>query len=96
MTMTKKTKTPKDIFTPGEQVFVRTVTNYYTGRVNTKTPLYVELDDAAWIACTKRFADSMKTGEFDEVEPYPSGVCVFLGAIVDVCRFPHKLPRDQK
>lgn len=82
----------------GGCVFIRTVTNYYTGRIVLLTKDEVVLEDVAWIAWTKRFADSMKTGEFDEVEPYPDGMLVSVGrgAIVDVCEWTKDLPRKQQ
>ena len=41
--------------------------------------------DAAWIADTGRFADSLKTCEFSEVEPFPQGREVIVGrsAVID-------------
>lgn len=79
----------------GCKVFIRTVTNYYTGRIVLLTKDEVVLDDCAWIAWTKRFSESMSHGEFDEIEPYPDGVLVSVGrgAIVDACAWSHALPR---
>jgi hypothetical protein len=84
----------------GKNVLVRTVTHYYTGRlagqVDGAHASWLHLEDAAWIADTGRFSDALRTGQLNEVEPYP-GVCyVAVGAIVDVCHWPHDLPRTQK
>jgi hypothetical protein len=80
----------------GNQVFIRAVTNYYTGRIVEITEGEILLVDAAWIADTGRFSDALKTGNLNEVEPYPNLVAVGRGAIVDVTHWPHELPRVQK
>jgi hypothetical protein len=82
----------------GDAVFIRTVTNYYTGKIVEVLPFggYL-LTDAAWIADTGRFAALFQTGRPSEVEPYPDniGVEVRGGAILDVCAWDHPLPRSQ-
>jgi len=82
----------------GEKVFIRTVTNYFTGRVVATDEKFVALDDCAWIGSTGRFATAMATGVLDEIEPYPDGdtVLVSLGAIIDIAPWNHDLPRTQK
>jgi len=96
---TKKSPTIKRANNVGSAVFIRTVTYHYTGRVVRETDTEIELDDAAWIADSGRFCQALITGQFSEVEPYPSGmtVSVLKGAIVDIVRnWPHPLPRDVK
>lgn len=83
-------------FQIGKSYLIRTVTMHYTGRVRTVTDSDVVLDDAAWIADTGRYSDSLKNGQLSEVEPYPSSVCVSREAIVDFCEWTHELPRVQK
>lgn len=82
----------------GKHVFVRTVTNYYTGRLNEPEPGsgFLSLGDAAWIADTGRFADALAKGTLNEIEPYPEGVLVAIGSIVDICEWGHDLPRKQR
>lgn len=80
----------------GDKVFVRSVTNFYTGEIVKISKSWIELRDAAWIADTGRFSDALKNGTLNEVEPYPSGVVLSRGAIVDVSPWLHNLPRDQK
>jgi hypothetical protein len=82
----------------GNTVFCRTVTHYYTGRIVAVTRDEIVLADAAWIADSGRFADAMRTGELNEIEPYPDATRVSLmrGAGCDVCDWPHPLPRTQK
>lgn len=81
----------------GENYMIRTVTMILTGRLVAITPMELVLMEAAWIAETNRFADSVKTGEFAEVEPFPDDrrVIVGRGAIVDAVTIP-TLPREQK
>jgi len=82
----------------GNNVFIRAVTFYYTGAVVGLTKDEVILSSAAWIAATGRYADMLKSGAPDEIEPYPDGVFVSVGrgAIVDACDWRHALPRVQK
>jgi hypothetical protein len=82
----------------GEQVLIRTVTMIQTGRIVSIGRDWIELCDAAWIADTKRFADTLAKGELNEVEPVPgAGKCVVgRGAIIDMFDWPHALPRKQQ
>ena len=96
MTRTKATK--KKSTNPirvGNAVFIRTVTHYYTGRIVAIEKDVIVLADAAWVADTKRFSETIATGALNEVEVYPSNVSVAVGrgAIVDVCDWLHALPR---
>ena len=92
----KVTKARKAILALGEKVFIRTVTHYYTGRVIRVSKDEIELESAAWIADTKRFADTLRLGELSEVEPYPDRVLIGRGAVVDICTWLHDLPTEQK
>jgi hypothetical protein len=82
----------------GTKLFIRTVTAHFTGRVTRVSEEEVELEEAAWIADDGRFADAMKTGEFNEVEPYPDDMLVrlFRSTFLDQVVWPHQLPRVQK
>ena len=93
---TKKTSV-KGLLCKGMKVFIRTVTHYYTGSIKEITPLWIILENAAWIADTARFATALKTGQLNEVEPYPDGpVYVAIGGVIDVCEWKYELPREQK
>lgn len=83
-------------FRVGEKYLIRTVTMHYTGRVVNVTDTDVLLEDAAWIADTGRYADSLSDGTLGEVEPYPNQVAVSRGAIVDFAIWQHELPRRQQ
>ncbi len=81
----------------GKSVFIRTVTNYYTGRIAANPPKgFVLLEEAAWIADTGRFSAALKSGTLSEIEPFPGAVAVSLGAIVDISPWDHELPRAVK
>lgn len=93
----RKSAPKKTVLATGAAVFVRTVTNYYTGTVVGVDKTWLRLKDAAWVADTGRFSVALAKGELSEIEPYPDGeVLVALGAIVDVCPWQHKLPRETK
>ena len=85
-------------FKEGEKVFIRCVTHYYTGRVQCVTDSDVVLTDAAWIADTHQFSKALLEGFGDgaEIEPYPNGVKVCRGAMVDHCPWDHDLPKEQR
>lgn len=91
----KKTKVD-GVWQTGKAYFVRTVTNYFTGRLVTVTPQELLFADAAWVADTGRFADALKSGTLGEVEPYPGEVIVGRGALVDACLWDSDLPRAQR
>ena len=84
------------ILAKGNQVIIRTVTMIQTGRIVRVTKSTIELEDAAWIADTGRWSHALRTGQLNEVEPFPSGCGVSRGAIVDFAPWPHPLPRDVK
>ena len=80
----------------GESVFIRTVTHAWTGRLDLMDDKTLVLSTAAWIADTGRFADAMATGLLSEIEPVPGDVYVSRGALVDVQKWTHPLPTEQK
>ena len=79
----------------GNNVLVRTVTMIYTGELFKETKNELCLAHAAWIADTGRWADNLKSCEFNEVEPYLNDVIINKGAILDVTMI-ETLPREQK
>lgn len=82
----------------GKNYFIRTVTMNFTGCLVAVHEHELVFKDVAWIADTKRFADSMKTGEFEEVEPYPDDKSVIIGrgALIDAHIVDWALPRKQQ
>ena len=80
----------------GKIYLIRTVTMIQTGRLVAVGDKELVLEDAAWIADTGRFADALKTGKFNEVEPFPDGkVIVGRGAVIDAVEIT-MAPREQK
>ena len=74
----------------------RTVTMIQTGRLVEVYDQELLLEEAAWIADTGRFSESLKSLDFNEVEPFPDGhVGVGRGSIVDFCEIAHTI-RDLK
>ena len=76
---------------PGQCYFVRTITDYWIGRLVEVGPLHVTLENAAWIASTGRLSDFVKNGKADnmEVEPVGTIMCSLSGSAV--LPWPHKL-----
>ncbi len=96
--MTTKKTTIRNPLYVGNTVFIRTVTHYYTGKVEAVSKTEVLLSSCAWIADTGRFSDALDKGQFNEVEPYPAGAIVSIerGGMVDTSDFKHALPTVQK
>lgn len=83
-------------FVTGKSYFIRTATYHCTGRLIAIYPNELELEDAAFIADSGRFHDALKTGQFDEVEPFVENLIVSRSGIIDATPWTHELPRDQK
>lgn len=80
----------------GKCYLIRTVTMIQTGRLVKVTEKELVLEDAAWIADSGRFSDSLKSLNFTEVEPFPDGhVIVGRGAVVDAVQIAG-VQREQK
>jgi hypothetical protein len=82
----------------GNKYFIRTVTNYYVGELAREEEDQVILKKAAWVADTGRFADFLKTGNANEVEPYPDNIEVAVPktGVIDASQWSHTLPMSQK
>jgi len=81
----------------GEKYLVRTITMIYTGRLKAVYKQELVLEDVAWVAETSRWAECLKNGDMEEIEPYPTGeVIIGRGAILDVPVWAHDLLREQK
>ena len=80
----------------GQSYFIRTVTNYFTGRLIWVGEKEIVLEDAAWIAETGRFNEFVAGKTVSEVEPFPKGsrVIVGRGSIIDMTE--HGLLLDVK
>lgn len=82
-------------FTPGMKIFARTVTFHVTGEITEINGHWATLKDAAWVADSGRFADALKTCNFNEVEPYQKEVFLNLETVTDATII-DELPKDQK
>lgn|SRR3990167_2864649 len=80
----------------GKNYHIRTVTHYYTGRLVEVFPKELVLEDAAWIPSDGRFSDSLLSGKFEEVEPFPEGrVIIGRETVSDAVIISSALPRSQ-
>jgi hypothetical protein len=79
----------------GKNVFIRTVTYHYTGKVERIIGDFIELSKAAWIADSGRFTEAIKNEEFDEVEVYKNPIRINTTSIVDFTEI-SKLQESQK
>jgi hypothetical protein len=80
----------------GDNVFIRTVTLYYTGKISQVKGQWITLEDAAWIADTGRFHDFLKTGKCNEYEGFILPVSIPMGSIIDITEWSFPLFREQK
>ena len=103
MTNAKK-KTGNIIFDPktgypfkkGDAVFIRTVTMYHVGRVESVGVDSITLLDGSWVADVGRLSEALSTGKLLEVEKAPSWLTVARGAIIDIYPWVHPLPDATK
>lgn len=94
---TQITTTKSNPFLLGKAYFIRTVTHHFTGRLVAVYDIELVFEDVAWIADDGRLADALKTGNFNEVEPYPDGqVIIGRGSLIDASLLTSTLPRSQK
>ncbi len=80
----------------GKNYLIRTVTMIQTGKLVAVTNQELVLEDAAWIADTGRFSECLKSGEFNEVEPFLNKIIIGRGSVIDATEFTHSLPRQVK
>jgi len=82
----------------GDKVFIKTLTDYYTGEVVDCNKNYITLRKCAWIPSTGRFNKAMRGDGFDEVEPFPEDTYVMVGHknIVIIIDWKYDLPKEVK
>ncbi len=83
-------------FKVGDAYLIRTVTNYWTGRVEAVVGAFLVLSDAAWIADTGRYSEAKDEEHLKEVEPCDEPVFVSLGSVIDARLWTSTLPRKVK
>lgn len=87
---------PTAFWQVGHKYFIRTVTHHHTGVLAGVTDQEIIVKDAAWIADDGRLTDSLKTGNFSEVEMFPIGnVLIGRGSIIDATEI-SAIPTSQK
>jgi hypothetical protein len=79
----------------GKSFFFRTVTYHIIGKVEKIIGNILELSTASWVADSGRFADAIKKGTLNEVEPLGSWY-VNIQSVTDFGIWKHKLPIEQK
>ena len=85
--MVKKKQGKESFWVVGAAYLIRTVTMIDTGVLVSIDEHEIVLKDAAWIADTGRFNETLKSLNFNEVEPFPDGlVAVGRGALIDAVR----------
>ena len=76
------------VFELGAEVFIKTVTYHYTGRIVNVSEGFVFLEDVAWIADSGRFTEFMKEEKESqslEAELYGDRIVkINIGSITDV------------
>lgn len=80
----------------GDNIFIRTVTMYYTGKIINLIGKWIILEECAWISDTGRFHDFIKDGKCNEYEGFIDQVSIPLDSIIDITVWKHNLFRGQK
>jgi hypothetical protein len=93
---TVKVEPGEPLYQVGRSVVIRTVTYHYIGRITFVSDTELVLDNASWLAVSKRYSITLTTGEVDELEPFIDPVSLNRGAIVDGTLWRHALPREAK
>jgi hypothetical protein len=89
-----------ELFTIGEQYFIRTVTYHAVGVCDDIVNGFVRLKKAMWVADSGRLADALKNGiekqSSAELEPFPNKLFININSIVDFCKYEPKIVFIQK
>ena len=82
----------------GRSYFIRTITNYFTGRLIAVYNNELVITSAAWIPDCGRLADFLNKGTPTECEPFPDAAEVIISksSVIDCVPFVHPLPGVQK
>ena len=76
----------------GKRVFIRTVTLYYVGRLDSVTDTDLVLSSASWVVDTGNFAKSLRSGEFAKTQAFVDDAIVLRSCMIDVTLWRHALP----
>ena len=80
----------------GTAYLIRTVTMYYTGRLEFVGEHELVLSDAAWISDVGRYNEALRTGKLNEVEPINGNVIIGRGGLIDAAQWGFDLPDSVK
>lgn len=81
----------------GTDIFIRTITMFYTGHVEAVDGKFVVLSSAAWIADTGRLANFMEGNPTEAMEVEPMGdTMINLDVVLDISPLKMSLPVTQK
>jgi hypothetical protein len=82
----------------GKKYFIRTVTMILCGECTGDYLDVIVLKNASWVADTGRYQQALQSGNFSEVELYPSEseVIVGKGGLIDAFSPEFELPSKQK
>lgn len=83
-------------FFHSKNVFIKTVTMFYVGRLASENENFIFLEEAAWIADTGRFYNFLKDGKVNEVEPFVDPIGLNKNAIIEITQWNHDLLKKQK
>lgn len=92
----KKGEESMEMLRVGKDVFVRTVTYHYIGRIKEINEHSIVLSDASWIPQSGRWSTTLSTGELKECEPYVDDVYLNRQAVVDITAWRFALPTKAK
>jgi hypothetical protein len=88
------------VVAPGRNVFLRTVTYHYIGRVIGVKDGWIMLEEASWVADSGRFSVALKDGYsgLSEVEVYPGDgrTDIERATVVEALPWNHALPTATK
>jgi len=81
-----------------KKYLIRSVTNYFVGRLVEIYEKELVLKEASWVASTGDFNKACMTGELNEIEPYNPNhrVIVGRGSIIDASPWDFDLPKERK
>lgn len=85
-------------FETGKTYYVRCITYHYVGEFVRRVAGGIVLRACSWVAESARWSITMRTGELNEVEPWPPEREVFVndGAVVDASEWAFPLPVNPK
>ena len=79
----------------GHSFFFRTVTYHLIGKVVKRIGMFLQLENASWVADSGRFMNTIKEGKLNEVEPVETAF-VNLESVTDFFPWKHTLKQEQK